>query len=185
MIKKIYEESEKKMEEVKQSLEKRYSNIRGGRAHIELVADIKVNCYGSRTPINRLSNISVPEPRLIIIEPWDKSIIKNIEKAILTSNLGVNPTNDGNIIRIALPPLTEERRKEIAKVINQWGEETKIFIRNIRREAREKIEELEKKKEISEDEKKRGQKEIQTLTDNFVEEITKIQEKKAQEIQQI
>lgn len=185
MIKKIYKESKEKMEEVKQSLAKRYSTLRGGRAHIELIADIKVTCYGSRMPIKHLSNISVPEPRLILVEPWDKSVIKDIEKAILASNLGINPSNDGNIIRIVIPSLTEERRKEIAKAINQWGEETKILIRNIRREAREKIEELEKKKEISEDGKEREQKEIQTLTDDFTEEITKIQEKKAQEIQQI
>ena len=111
MLNKIYEETKKKMEEVKESLVKRYSTIRGGRAHIELVQDIKVNCYGSRMSLNQLSNLSVPEPRMIIIEPWDKSIITDIEKAILTSNLGINPTNDGNIIRLALPPLTEERRK--------------------------------------------------------------------------
>jgi len=173
------------MEEVKKSLVRRYSTIRGGRGNIELVSDIKVNCYGSRIPLNRLSNISVPEPRLIIIEPWDRSIIKEIEKAILTSNLGVNPTSDGNIIRIVLPPLTEERRKEIAKIVNKWGEETKVLIRNLRREAREKIEELEKKKEISEDDKKRGEKEIQMLTDNFIEEITEIQKKKVKDIQEI
>ncbi|RLE08614.1 ribosome recycling factor [Candidatus Aerophobetes bacterium] len=184
-IKEIYEESKKKMEQARDALIKRYARMRGGRARADLVSEIKVDCYGSKVPLKQLSNISVPEPRLIVIEPWDKSLIKNIEKAILTSELGINPSNDGNVIRLAIPSLTEERREKIAKVAKQWGEEVRISIRNIRREAREKIESLEKKKEISEDEKKKAQKDIQTLTDDFIKEIDEIQERKVNEIRQI
>ncbi|HHJ00808.1 MAG TPA: ribosome recycling factor, partial [Candidatus Aerophobetes bacterium] len=170
-VKQIYEESKKKMEQAKEALVKRYTTMRGGRARADLVSEIKVECYGSRMPLKQLSNISVPEPRLIVIEPWDKSLIKNIEKAILNSSLGINPTNDGSVIRLVIPTLTEERREELAKVVRQWAEEARISVRNIRREAREKIEKLEKEKEISEDEKRRAQKEIQALTDDVMEEI--------------
>jgi len=184
-VKQIYEESKKKMEQAKEALVKRYTTMRGGRARADLVSEIKVECYGSRMPLKQLSNISVPEPRLIVIEPWDKSLIKNIEKAILNSGLGINPTNDGNVIRLVIPTLTEERREELAKVVRQWAEEARISVRNIRREAREKIEKLEKEKEISEDEKRRAQKEIQALTDDVMEEIDSLQEKKVSEIRQV
>jgi len=182
-IKEIYEETKKKMEQAREALIKRYTTMRGGRARSDLVSEIKVECYGSRMPLKQLSNISVPEPRLIIIEPWDKSLIKNIEKAILTSDLGINPSNDGNVIRLTVPSLTEERRERIAKMAKQWGEEVRISIRNIRREAREKIENLEK--EISEDELRKAQKDIQTLTDDFIKKIDEIQERKVNEIRQI
>jgi len=184
-VKQIYEESKKKMEQAKEALVKRYTTMRGGRARADLVSEIKVECYGSRMPLKQLSNISVPEPRLIVIEPWDKSLIKNIEKAILNSSLGINPTNDGSVIRLVIPTLTEERREELAKVVRQWAEEARISVRNIRREAREKIEKLEKEKEISEDEKRRAQKEIQALTDDVMEEIDSLQEKKVSEIRQV
>jgi ribosome recycling factor len=184
-IKEIYEETKEKMEQARQALIKRYATMRGGRARADLVSEIKVECYGSRMPLKQLSNISVPEPRLIIIEPWDKSLIKNIEKAILISDLGINPSDDGNVIRLAIPSLTEERRERIAKMAKQWGEEVRISIRNIRREAREKIENLEKEKEISEDEERKAQKDIQALTDDFVKKIDEIQEKKVNEIRQI
>ncbi|MCD6083581.1 ribosome recycling factor [Candidatus Aerophobetes bacterium] len=184
-VKQIYEESKKKMEQAKEALVKRYTTMRGGRARADLVSEIKVECYGSRMPLKQLSNISVPEPRLIVIEPWDKSLIKDIEKAILNSSLGINPTNDGNVIRLVIPTLTEERREELAKVVRQWAEEARISVRNIRREAREKIEKLEKEKEISEDEKRRAQKEIQALTDDVMEEIDSLQEKKVSEIRQV
>ncbi len=185
MLKEIYEESKKRMEESIHSLSERYARMRGGRARGDLVNGIKVDCYGSRMNLEQISNISVPEPRLIVVEPWDKSVLENIEKAILASDLGINPTNDGNVIRLAVPPLTEERRERLVKMIKQWAEEGRVSVRNVRREARGKISDLEKNKEISEDEKKRAEKDIQTLTDDFTKEIDEIQEKKVKEISQI
>jgi len=182
---KIYKEAKKKMEQSKQALMKKYSTMRGGRATPDMVSGIKVECYGSQMPLAQLANISAPEPRLIVIEPWDKSIIKNIEKALLSSDLGVNPSNDGNLIRVPLPPLTEERREEIAKIIRQWAEEVKIAIRNIRREARDEIAKMEENKEISEDEKRRAEKEIQSLTDEYMEAIDQLRDRKVEEIKKL
>jgi len=184
-VKQVYEETKKKMEQSREALAKRYATMRGGRARADLVSEIKVDCYGSKLPINQLSTISVPEPRLIVIEPWDKSLIENIKKAILTANLGINPSDDGNFIKLPLPPLTEERREEIVKFVKQWAEESKISIRNLRREAREKIEEMEKNKDISEDEKKRAEKDIQSLTDEFISKMEELQDKKAEEIRKV
>jgi len=184
-IKKIIEATRKKMEQSKEALAKRYSTMRGGRATPDMVSGIRVECYGSKMPLAHLATISTPDARTIVIEPWDKSIIENIKKALLASDLGVNPSDDGNLIRISLPPLTEERREEIAKLIRQWAEEAKVTIRNIRREAREKIEELEENKEISEDEKRRAEKEIQSLTDEYVKVIDELQEKKVEEVKKV
>ncbi len=180
--KQIYEEIKKKMEQSRQALAKRYATMRGGRARADLISEIKVDCYGSKLPINQLSTISVPDPQLIIVEPWDKSLIEDIKRAILSANIGMNPSDDGNFIRLPLSPLTEERREEIVKFIKQWTEEAKVSIRNLRREAREKIEEIEKNKDISEDEEKRAEKDIQSLTDEFISKIEEIQNKKAEEI---
>jgi len=185
MIKEIYEETKEKMRESVQVLADRYAKMRGGRARTDLVSEIKVQCYGSKMNLEQLANISIPEPRLIIIEPWDKSILKNIEKAILTSDLGINPNNDGNVIRLVVPPLTEERREGIARLVRQWAEEGRVSIRNLRREARTKIDDLEKEKEISEDEKKRAEKEIQTLTDDFIGQIDEMQEMKVKQVFEI
>jgi len=185
MVKKIYGETSQKMDHSVQNLGRRYARMRGDRARVDLVEDIKVDCYGSKMNIKQLANISIPELRLVVIEPWDKSILTNIERAILTSELGINPSNDGNIIRLTIPPLTEERREEIVRMVKQWGEETKVLIRNYRREAREKVEQLEKENEISEDERRRAQKEIQSLTDDFISRIDEIQEKKVKEVRQV
>ena len=184
-IKKIHQEARKKMEQSKEALVKRYATMRGGRATPDMVSGIRVDCYGSKMSLSHLATISVPEPRSIVIEPWDKSIIENIKKALLTSDLGVNPSDDGNLIRISLPPLTEERREEIAKLIKQWAEETKVIIRNIRREAREQVDQMEKNKEISEDEKRRAEKEIQSLTDEYIKKIDELQDRKVEEVKKI
>jgi len=184
-IKKIYQQTKEKMEQTKEALKKKYATMRGGRATPEMVSGIKVDCYGSKMPLSQLANISIPEPRLIVIEPWDKSILENIKKALLASELGVNPTDDGNLIRVVLPPLTEERREEIAKIIRQWAEEAKVNIRNIRREAREKIEEMEENKEISEDEKRRAEKEVQSITDEYMKTIDELRDKKVEEIKKV
>jgi ribosome recycling factor len=185
MIKEIDEETKKKMKDSLQALIDRYAKMRGGRARVDLVSEIKVECYGSKMNLEQLASISVPEPRLIIIEPWDKSILRSIEKAILISDLGINPSNDGNVIRLTVPPLTEERRKGLAKLAREWAEELRVSIRNLRRQARAKIEDLEKGKEISEDEKKRAEKDIQNLTDDFINQIDEIQEIKAKQVSQI
>ena len=136
-------------------------------------------------PLQQLANISVPEPRLIVIEPWDKSLIQNMNKAIMVSDLGINPTDDGSFIRLSVPPLTEERRQELAKLVRRWGEEARISLRSLRREAREMVEEMEKSKEISEDEKHRAQKNVQSLTDEFVDNVEKMQVRKVEEILQV
>ncbi len=185
MIKEIYEEAKKRMKESVQVLADRYAKMRGGRARVDLVSGIKVECYGSKMNLEQLSSISIPEPRLIVIEPWDKTILKNIEKAILTSDLGINPNNDGNVVRLVIPPLTEEGRKGIARLAREWAEETRVTIRNLRREARAKIDNLEKEKEISEDEKRRAEKEIQTLTDDFISQIDEMQDLKTEQVSQI
>ena len=184
-VKEIYKEIKEKMKDSVQALAGRYTKMRGGRARVDLVSEVKVECYGSRMSLEQLASISIPEPRLLIIEPWDKSLLKNVEKAILTSDLGINPSNDGNVIRLAVPPLTEERRKGLAKITREWAEEVRVSIRNLRREARAKIEDLEKRKEISEDEKKRAEKDIQGLTDDFVNQIDEMQETKAKQVSQI
>lgn len=184
-IKKIKQDARKKMEQCREALGEKYATMRGGRANPEMVNRIKVDCYGSKMNLSQLANISVPEPRLIIIEPWDKSIMENIKKAVLASNLGVNPSDDGNLIRISLPPLTEERREELARVIKEWAEESKVTVRNIRRDAREQIEKMEQDKEISEDEKVRAEKEIQSLTDEHVEAIDELKDKKVEEIKKV
>ena len=184
-VKEIHKETKEKMNDSVQALADRYTKMRGGRARADLVSEVKVECYGSGMSLEQLASISVPEPRLLIIEPWDKSILKNIEKAILVSDLGINPSNDGNVIRLVIPPLTEERRKGLAKITREWAEEVRISIRNLRREARVKIEGIEKRKEISEDEKKRAEKDIQNLTDDFVNQIDEMQERKAKQVSQI
>ncbi len=182
MVKEIHEKTKKKMEQTTRGLADRYARMRSERARADLVKGIKVDCYGSKMSLEQLSNISIPEPHLIVIEPWDKTILDNVEKAILASDLGINPSNDGNIIRLVVPPLTEERREGIAKLARQWAEETRVSIRNLRREARTKIDDLEKRKDISEDEKRRADKDIQTLTDDFINEIDERQERKVKEI---
>jgi len=184
-LKKTLREAEEKMQQCTEVLKKRYATMRGGRATPEMVSGIKVECYATKMNLSQLANISTPEPRLIVIEPWDKSIIENIKKAIMASDLGVNPSDDGNLIRVPLPPLTEERREELAKLIKQWAEEAKIAIRNIRREIREQIEKMEEEKEISEDEKKRAEKEIQSLTDRYIEVVDELRDKKVEEIKKI
>ena len=146
---------------------------------------ILVDYYGSPTPINQLANIGVPEPRLLVIQPWDKSSIPDIEKAIMKSDLGVNPSNDGNVIRIAIPSLTEERRKELVKVVRKRAEESKVAIRNIRREANDSLKALEKNGQISEDEQKKRLEEVQKITDNHIKEIDKLAGGKEKDIMEV
>ena len=146
---------------------------------------IKVDYYGTPTPVQQVGNISIPDARMIQIQPWEKSLLKEIEKAIQTSDIGINPQNDGTIIRMIFPPLTEERRKEIVKDIAKMGEDTKIAVRSIRREAMEKLKAMKKKGEITEDDLKHGEKKIQDKTDSHIKNIDKLTEKKQKQIMEI
>lgn len=159
--------------------------LRAGRANPALLEKIMVNYYGEPTPINQLANISVPEARLLVIQPWDKSSIAEIEKAIMKSDLGITPTNDGNVIRLAVPMLTEERRKDLVKVVKKRGEEAKVAIRNIRRDANDLIKAGEKDKLIPEDESKRGMDSIQKVTDKYIKDIDVLLQAKEKDIMEV
>ena len=156
--------------------------IRAGRANPHVLDRIKVDYYGTPTPIQQIGNVNVPEARMIVIQPWEKSLLKAIEKAILTSDLGINPTNDGSVIRLIFPELTEERRKELAKDVKKKGEAAKVAVRNVRRDANDSLKKLEKNGDISEDELKDGNDKIQKLTDKMIEKIDKAVEVKTKEI---
>src|SRR6056297_879868 len=185
MIGKITKKAEKKMEKSFQNTKEDLNTVRTGRARPSLVENIIVNYYGSATPIQQMAKVVAPEPRQLVIEPWDKSAIENVEKAIMKENLGLTPNNDGNLIRINIPQLTEERRKELVKVINEKSEDGRIAIRNIRREANDQLENLEEDGEISEDNYHRGLDNIQELTDEYIEKIDKLLERKKDEIMEV
>jgi len=173
------------MEKTIAALNKSFSRVRTGRASISLLDGIKVDYYGVPTPINQVANISVPESRLILIVPWDASVINAIEKAIQKSDLGVTPTTDGKTIRLAIPQLTEERRKEIVKTVKKMAEETKVKLRNIRRDANEELKTLKKNNNISEDELFKSQEEVQKITDQYIEKVDKVLAVKEKEIMEI
>lgn len=173
---------ETKMNKSLDALQNEYASIRAGRANPHVLDKLKVDYYGSPTPIQQVGNISVPEARMIVIQPWEKSLLKAIEKAILTSDLGINPTNDGSVIRLVFPELTEERRKELAKDVKKKGEATKVAIRNIRRDANDAFKKMEKADEISEDDLKEAEEKIQKLTDKMIAEVDKAVEVKTKEI---
>jgi ribosome recycling factor len=178
----ILSELRQKMTKTMEALQRDFKRIRTGRASTALLDGIKVDCYETQMPIEQVATISVPESRLITIQPWDQSIIGNIEKSVLKSELGLTPMNDGKIIRIAIPPLTEERRKELAKLARKMAEESKIAIRNIRRDANDMFKELKNEKEISEDEFYRCQEEVQTITDEFIQKLDDVTARKEKEI---
>lgn len=176
---KVYEE---KMEKSLNNLEEEYAGIRAGRANPHVLDKLRVDYYGTPTPIQSVANVSVPEARMIQIQPWEGSMVKEIEKAIMMSDLGITPTNDGKVIRLVFPDLTEERRKELAKDIKKKGEDTKVAIRNIRRDAIDYIKKTGKAEDISEDEIKNIEDDIQKLTDSYVAKIDKAIEAKTKEI---
>lgn len=178
MRNKIYNETEQKMKGIVDYFTKEIAKLRAGRASISLLEGILVECYGSKMPINQVATITIPQPQMIIVQPWDKNIYGNILKAIQTSNIGLNPISDGNIIRIPIPPLSEERRKELVKILNKMGEEVKIEIREVRRKANEQLKKAKDEKQISEDDMFKGTEEIQKLTDKYIKEIeNKIKDK--------
>jgi len=182
MLKKLYSETENKMKKTVEILRTELVKIRTGRANPGLVEDIKVESYGAQMPLSQLASITVPEPRQLLIRPWDKNILPQIEKAILKSDLGLTPSSDGNVIRLNIPLLTEENRQNISKLVHRIGEENKIAIRNIRRQAIETTKLMKKEKKISEDDEKKGEEKIQKLTDSYIEEIDRILKVKDKEI---
>ncbi len=185
MDKGVLEQAEEKMKKTVDLLAKEYKILRAGRATPALLDKIFVDYYGTPTPLNQLAAISVPEPRLLVIQPWDRNLLPQIEKAILKSDLGVTPASDGHLIRIVIPPLTQEKRKELAKVIHKKAEEVRVAIRNLRREANDRVKSAEKKKEISEDEAKRNLDAIQKTTDKYIKKIDQIAEAKEKEIMEL
>ena len=176
---KVYEG---KMEKTLDVLLDEFGSIRAGRANPHVLDRIKVDYYGTPTPIQQVGNINVPEARMIVIQPWEKSLLKSIEKAILTSDLGINPTNDGSVIRLVFPELTEERRKDLAKDVKKKGEAAKVAVRNVRRDANESLKKMEKNGDISEDDLLDGNDKIQKLTDKMIGKIDKAVETKTKEI---
>ncbi len=185
MVEEIYLDAGERMEKVIAAFQRELATLRAGRATPALLDRIKVNYYDTPTPLNQLAGITAPEPRLLVIQPWDKSAAGNIEKAILKSDLGLTPINDGNVIRLAIPQLTEERRRELVKQIRKKGEESRIGIRNIRRDANDSLKQFEKDGAISEDEWRRSQEEVQKLTDENIAEIDRLLEAKEKEILEV
>jgi len=185
MISELYQDMEKKMERTIESLGRELATIRTGRASLSILDGITVEYYGSQSPLNQVATLSIPESRLIVIQPWDPSGIKDIEKAIMRSDLGLTPNNDGKVIRIPIPPLTEERRIQLVKVVKRNGEDGKVAIRNIRRDAISDAKEFEKEKAISEDELHRAQDEIQKITDRYIQKVDELIEKKEKEVLEV
>ena len=180
-----YTNIKEKMEKSISVYQEKLAEVRAGRANPAILNKIKIDYYGTPTPINQVGGISVPEARLIVIQPWDVSILKEIEKAILASDIGINPNNDGKVIRLAFPELNEERRKEIVKDVRKMAEEAKVAIRSIRREGIDTAKASQKEGEMTEDELKQAENEIQKITDNHIEEIDKILETKEKEVMSV
>ncbi|MGD8353688.1 MAG: ribosome recycling factor [Pseudomonadota bacterium] len=185
MITELYQDMENKMDKTIEALGRELATIRTGRASLSILDGITLEYYGSQSPLNQVATLSVPESRLIVIQPWDPTSIKDIEKAIMRSDLGLTPNNDGKVIRIPIPPLTEERRLQLVKVVKRSGEEGKVAIRNVRRDAISDAKEFEKDKAISEDELHRAQEEIQKITDKYIQRVDELIEKKEKEVLEV
>ncbi len=181
----LIKNTEEKMGKSIDALDREYKSIRAGRANAAVLDRVNVDYYGVPTPVQQMAAISVPEPRTLLITPWDKTTLKDIEKAILTSEIGINPQNDGVCIRLNFPPLTEERRKDIVKDIRKKGEDAKVAVRNQRRDALDKLKALKKNNAITEDDEANGEKKIQNLTDKFCKEIDELANVKEKEIMEI
>ena len=184
-IKEIISREEARMDKTIESLKHEFANVRTGRAHTSLLDSVMVDYYGAPTPVNQVANVSAPDPRMILIAPWDKTMIGAIEKAILTSDLGLNPNNDGDSIRLAIPQLTEDRRKELVKVVSKKAEDAKVAIRNIRRDANDAIKKEEKAKTITEDLSKDGQDQVQKLTDKKIKLIDELRDTKEKDVMSV
>ncbi|MEO0138618.1 MAG: ribosome recycling factor [candidate division WOR-3 bacterium] len=178
----VFKDAERRMREAVEHLKREYKKLRAGRANPAILEGVKVNYYGQLIPINQIASITAAEGRLLIINPWDANSLPEIERAIIAANLNLTPKKEGKVLKIEIPPLSEERRKELVKLAKQMAEEAKIHIRNIRRDAIEKIREMEKNKEITEDDRYRGEENIQKITDKFIEEVDKAFKEKEKEI---
>lgn len=181
----LLKNTEEKMGKTIASLERDYKSVRAGRASVSVLDRVSVDYYGVPTPIQQMAAVSVPEARTLVIQPWDASTLKEIERAILTSDIGINPQNDGRVIRLNFPPLTEERRKEIVKDVKKTAEEAKVAIRNLRRDSLDKLKALKKDNKITEDDESNGEKKIQNLTDKFCKEVDDLELVKEKEIMEI
>ncbi len=178
-------DAERRMQKAVEALRQDLGAIRTGRASSSLIERINVDYYGAPTPINQVATISVPEARLLVIQPWDKKLLTDIEKAIQRSDLGINPNNDGLVIRLNIPPMSEERRRDLVKTLHKKLDEHKVAVRNVRRDVQDKLRDREKKKEVSEDELKRSIDKLQKLTDRFIDEMDKVGKTKEQEILEV
>jgi ribosome recycling factor len=176
---------EDKMKKTVASLKEGFASLRTGRASASLFDRIKVDAYGEKSPLNQVANISVPEARLIVIQPWDKNLIGEIEKAVRSSELSLNPSNDGKVIRISIPPLTEERRKELVKLAKSQTEQSRVSIRNIRRDGNEEMKKLLKDSKITEDDESKSAAELQKLTDSYINQVNQVLEEKEKEIMEV
>ena len=185
MVNEIIAETKQGMEKSIEAFRNEVNTVRTGRASISLLDTLRVEYYGSRVPIIQVANVAVPEPRLITIQPYDKTSIPEIEKAIQASNLGLTPSNDGNLIRLPIPQLTEERRKELVKVVRQMSEESRVSVRNHRREANDFLKSAQREGEVPEDESKRAQDQVQKMTDDYVEKVDTILKEKEAEIMEV
>ena len=181
----LIKNTEQRMDKSLDALDRDYKAVRVGRANASVLDRINVDYYGVPTPVQQMAAISMPEPRILMIKPWDATTLREIEKAILTSDIGINPQNDGTAIRLNFPPLTEERRKEVVREVKKMAEDAKVSVRNIRRDALEKLKGLKKNNEITEDDEKNGEKKIQNLTDKFCKEIDGLQAIKEKEVIEI
>jgi ribosome recycling factor len=185
MIKDVIDDAEVRMGKAIEALRRDLGTIRTGRASPSLVDRLTVDYYGSSTPLNQLAGISVPEPRLLVIQPWDRGSMPAIEKAIMKSELGLNPTNDGQVVRIAIPPLTEERRRQLVKLVHGHVEESKVALRNIRRDAMAHVKELLNEKMIGEDDERRAEQQVDELTKRFVNDAERVGKSKEQEVLEV
>jgi ribosome recycling factor len=181
----LFTDAERRMQKAIDALKQDLSALRTGRASAGLLERISVDYYGTPTPINQVASISVPEARLLVIQPWDKKLLSDIEKAIQKSDLGINPNNDGQVIRLNVPPMNEERRRDLVKSLHKKLDEHKVAVRNVRRDVQDKLRDREKKKEVSEDELKRSTERLQKLTDRFIEEMEKVGKSKELEILEV
>ncbi len=184
-MKELFRVTEEKMQKSVQGLMNEYAAIRAGRANPAVLDKVRVDYYGVETPINQMAAVSVPDARTLMIQPWDKTTLKAIEKAIQTSDIGINPQNDGSVIRLVFPPLTEERRRELGKQVLKMGEDFKVSVRGVRRDSLEKLKAMKKANEITEDDQVNGEKKMQTLTDKYCKEIDDIASAKEKEIMEL
>ena len=185
MVKEVIKTQEERMKKALTAAKAEFASLRAGRATPALLDKVSVEYYGSLVPVNQVANISVPEPRMIVIQPWEKPMLREIEKAITKSDLGLNPNSDSSVIRLNIPQLTEERRKDLVKTLNKRAEESKVAVRNIRRDANDAIKKLEKAKSITEDEAKKGQEDVQKIVDKYIKEIDIARADKEKEIMEV